>query len=181
MGDWRRIGLLLLLLGAIQSPAVAASFDEAMGLFAAEKVSAENDVAVLKLLQEKDTAAFIRGIRLYGAARSAFENLLTTLKSRVSAGDDIRDDDSLRKQLSAAVEQRLALSRHISQAIEKNYGDEGLKGAGGVAAGAEVVSNLLGAAVDIWRAYQEYQTEQREQLRDQLDALKWKSFAELAS
>ncbi len=177
----RRIGLLLLLGCAFHSSAGAASFDKAVGLFAAEKVRAENDVAVLQLLQEKDMPAFIRGIRLYGSARAAFENLLTALQKRVTSGDDISGDKTLHDQLSTAVEQRVELSQHINDSIAKHYGDEGLKGVGGIAVASELASKLLSAAVEIWQAYQEYNIDQRDQLLKQLDVLKWDSFAELAS
>ena len=162
--------------------AAVSSYAEAVGIMKREQTLGEAGAGLLKTFLKDDVAVFAQGIQLYATAQADFNKLLETLKAALIEGDDLADSKRFQEALDLAVKRRVA----FTDFVEKKVLSRTQKGSRSFAAvlgsanflkgAAELFTALKEAGLDIWRAYRAADKEHRQQIRDQLDSLMWRSF-----
>jgi hypothetical protein len=160
----------------------ASGYAEAVGLMKREQTLAEAGAGLLKTFARDDVATYARGIQLYALAQADFNALIETLKGALIQGDDLADSESFEDALALAVNRRVELTDFVDEKV-LSQSREGTKSLAAVLGSSEIVKGaaellevLTGAGLDIWREYRAATKEQRQQINDQLDSLKWRSF-----
>ena len=127
-----------------------------------------------------DAGTYAQGILLYAQAKAAFDGLIEETKSCLTEGIELTEVEGLEKRIEAAVNQRAELTDYVT---EKVVGDtRGTKfGLGDLLKPAELLKELINGLQVLWQEYRAVQDTRRTELRQQLDALKWKPFHELTS
>ena len=162
-----------------QEPTIGLS--QAVGRLARERSFAEGGVGMLKQFAVGNQAAMIRGRQLYDDARAAFEELIVQLQTDLDQGTTPEGSAALRMALEAAVERRLAFSRHVDASVKIEPGDkpailDALAGGAG-----DIVTGVLQAAVAIWKEYRAGDELRRKSIATRLEAQRWKAFGEVAA
>jgi hypothetical protein len=98
-----------------QEPAIGLS--QAVGRLARERSFAESGAGLLKQFAAGDRAAMIQGQRLYADAKASFDELIVQLQTDLDQGTMPEGSAALRMALEAAVERRLAFSRHVDASV----------------------------------------------------------------
>jgi hypothetical protein len=176
--------VLLMLLGAANLPAATqpapASYSDAVQVLAREQSAAEQYAVILDRFGKSDPSRYVQGITRYADAKADFDGLIEALKTDLIQGHDPGSSPKLADALRAAAEKRVAFTNFVADQV---VGDkEGAKGL--LPNVVEVVPDLIKALTDagigIWREYRVASKDQRDAIRDELDHLKWKSFADIA-
>jgi hypothetical protein len=155
------------------------SLREAMSRLAGEKTVAESHGSVLKT-HVTEPSAQIQGQRLYDEARARFDALIQQLLLDLTSANEPKDSAELRRTLEAATERRAAFCRFVDDQVPREEGSKDLLGIGdALKAGAAVVTKLIEAAVDIWKEFRRGNELKRETIRNQVEATRWRPFAEL--
>jgi hypothetical protein len=128
------------------------------------------------------TATLARGIRLYAQGQADFNALVETLKAELIAGGELGEAKGFPADAQRAARQRVAFTDYVEEKV-LSQSEEGIRSVGAFLGGAHAVSSLAelievlgGIGLDIWREYRAADQEQRRQIPEQLDALKWRSF-----
>jgi hypothetical protein len=176
---------LLLAVTSLCGPARAAGFPEAVGLMKREQILGEANAGLLKTFAKYDTGTFARGIQLYALAQAHFNALIETLKAELIAGEALEDSQGFAVDLQRAANRRVDFTDFVEQKVLSRT-EQGTKslaavlgGADFIQSAADLITALNEAGLDIWRAYRAAEDEQRQQILDQLDSLKWRPFGEV--
>lgn len=161
----------------VQAPSV--SLSQAVGRLARERSFAESGAGLLKRYATSDRAAMLKGEQLYGSAKASFDELVVQLQTDLDQGAVPEGSPELRRALEAAVQQRLAFSRHVDAAVKLDPGArpailDAL--AGGV---GDIVTGVLEAATAIWKEYRAGDQLRRQSITTRLEAQRWKAFGEV--
>jgi hypothetical protein len=161
-----------------QEPAIGLS--QAVGRLARERSFAESGAGLLKQFAAGDRAAMIQGQRLYADAKASFDELIVQLQTDLDQGTMPEGSAALRMALEAAVERRLAFSRHVDASVRIEPGAkpailDALAGGAG-----DIVTGVLQAAVAIWKEYRAGDELRRKSIATRLEAQRWKAFGEVA-
>jgi hypothetical protein len=179
-----RVCILALLLAACTA-AQATGLPEALGRMERERTLGEANAGLLKTFARDDTATLARGIQLYAQAQADFNALIETLKAELIAEGEPGEAKGFPADVQRAAKQRVAFTDYVEEKVLSRT-EAGTKSLAAVLGGADVISGvaelievLKGVGLDIWREYRAADQEQRRQILDQLNALKWRSFGEV--
>lgn len=177
--------VLSLFVYSCSQQAVAADVADALRVLSREKSTAENEVTRLTLVRDLDLRAYSKGIKAYSLAQGEFNGLIDQLRQQLREDESIADSPVFRKRLIAAVDQRLAFSQYVDETSDKLLGEPS-GGEKGVPVEvtinpAELVAALSDAGLQIWQAYHAVNEQRRMELMEDLDRLRWKSFASLTN
>jgi hypothetical protein len=132
-----------------------------------------------------DVATYAAGIQLYAQAQAGFNGLIERLKVQLIANGEITTNKAFDIELRRAVNRRIALTRFVDAEVlakqpkgSRSLADA-LGGADMISSGAELITALKDAALDIWRAFREADSEQRDAMQTQLDGLQWRQFQDV--
>jgi hypothetical protein len=165
--------------GSAAQPAPA-TYSDAVQVLAREQSAAEQYVVILDRFGKKDTTRYIQGITRYADAKADFDGLIEALKTDLVQGSDPGNSPKLADALRAAAEKRVVFTSFVAEQV---VGDkEGAKGLlpDVVKVVPDVIRALTDAGIGIWREYRTAGKERRDAIRDELDHLKWKPFADIA-
>jgi len=153
---------------------------EAVKVLEREKSAAEQYAVMLDQFGKADTNRYVRGISRYAEAKADFDGLIEALKTDLIEGRNPSGSPNLGKAVRTAAERRIAFTSFVADQV---VGDkESAKGALPAVIGVvpDLVKALTEAGIGIWKEYVTAGKESRDAIRDQLDHLKWKPFADLA-
>jgi hypothetical protein len=164
----------------VPAPPAPASYSEAVQFLAHEQSAAEQYAVILDRFGKNDTTRYVQGITRYADAKADFDGLIEALKTDLIDGRNPSSSPKLGDALRAAAEKRVAFTTFVA---DKVVGDT--EGARGVLPDViKVVPDLIKAltesGISIWKEYSTAGKERRDAIRDELDHLKWKSFADIA-
>lgn len=163
---------------ATQQPAVT-TFTDAIRVLGHERSAAEAYATLLDSHGKKDMARYVEGVRLYSEARADFDGLIEQLKYDLNQGLDLKTSPAFGQVLDNAARKRVAFTDFVSQNILSDV--QGAKPAlpDVIAAVPNLVKVLMDAGLNIWKEFRAGDKQRREDIRNQLDGLKWRSFADL--
>ncbi len=155
-----------------------ASFSDAVQVLAREQSAAEQYAAILIKFGSKDGAVFRKGIGLYTDARADFDGLIEALKADLILGRDPGKSSNLGEKLRLAAEKRIAFTSFVEDKVV----GMGAIGILPVVLGVvpDLVKALTDAGISISKEYRSASKERRNEIRDLLDHLKWRAFAEIS-
>jgi len=163
--------------GAAQS-----SYAEGVGLMKREQTLGESSAGLLKTFAKDDMPTLVQGIKLYALAQANFNGLLETLKGTLIKKGDLAESKLFQETLDLAVKRRVAFTDFVDEKV-LSRSEEGTRSFAAVLGSAdflkgaaELLKALTDAGFGIWNAYQKAGAEERQQISDQLDSLKWRSF-----
>jgi len=105
--------------------------------------------------------------------------LIEALKTDLIEGHDLSSSPKFADTLRAAAEKRVAFTSFVTDQIVGP--DQGARGSlPELPSLADLITGLTEAGLSIWREYRAAGKEKRDEIRDELDHLKWKSFADIA-
>jgi hypothetical protein len=155
------------------------SLRDAVGRLAEQKTLAESHGAVLKQ-HVTEQNAIIKGQQLYGEARAKFDALIQRLLFDLTSSSEPKDSAELHRTLEQSIEARAAFCRFVTEHVPREEGTKDLLGIGdALKAGAEIVTKLIEAGVEIWKEYRRGNELKRETIRNQIEAQRWRAFTEL--
>jgi hypothetical protein len=148
---------------------------DAVQVLAREQSAAEQYAVILDRLGKKDPSRYVQGIVRYADAKADSDGLIEALKTDLIEGRDLASADTLR----AAAEKRVAFTAYVTnEIVGANAGARGsLPEVPGL---SDLITGLTKAGISIWREYRAAGKAKRDEIRDELDHLKWKSFADIA-
>jgi hypothetical protein len=156
------------------------SSSESIQILAREQSTAEQYAVILDRLGRNDITRYLQGITRYADAKADFDGLIEALKTDLIEGRNPSGSPNLGKAVRTAAERRIAFTSFVADQV---VGDkESAKGALPAVIGVvpDLVKALTEAGIGIWKEYVTAGKESRDAIRDQLDHLKWKPFADLA-
>ena len=152
---------------------------DAVQVLARQQSAAEQFAVILDRLGKKDARAYVLGIVRYANAKADFNGLIEALKINLIEGHDLTTSPGFSDKIQAAAEKSVAFTSFVTdQIVGPNQGARGLLP--GVPSLADLIKGLTDAGIGIWREYRAAGQEKRNEIRDELDHLKWKSFADTA-
>jgi hypothetical protein len=165
--------------GSAAQPAPA-SYSDAVQVLAREQSAAEQYAVILDRFGKNDTTRYIQGITRYADAKADFDGLIEALKTDLAEGSDPSNSPKLGDALRVAAEKRVAFTTFVTDQVVGNK--EGAKGIlpEVVSVVPDLIKALTDAGISIWREYATAGKERRDAIRDELDHLKWKPFADIA-
>jgi hypothetical protein len=166
-------------IGTAAQPAPA-TFSDAVQVLAREQSAAEQYAVILDRFGKNDTSRYVQGITRYAEAKADFDGLIEALKTDLVEGHSPSSSPKLGEALRAAAEKRIAFTSFVSDQV---IGDkEGGKGIipDVVSAVPDLIKALTDAGISIWREYAAAGKSRRDEIRDELDHLKWQPFADIA-
>ncbi len=179
---WRIIFLTLFLLTILFCSSYAqdtTTENDTFQVLGEEQSFAEDYVGILKEYGKENFNKYARGIELYAEARNKFNGLIELMKHKLSEGDSFENSPDFDNTLKTAVDKRVSFTNYLSKEI---IGDsEGTRGGPMAIIGdvAKLIDSLKGVGLAIWQEYRSVNDTRREELLDQLESLKWKSFHEI--
>jgi hypothetical protein len=155
------------------------TFADAIRVLGHERSVAEAYGMLLDTHGKKDMSRYVEGIRLYSEAKADFDGLLEQLKYNLNEGRDPKNSAQFGGVLEAAAQKRIAFTDFVGQNILVNA--QGAKAGlpDLISAVPDLVKVLIDAGFNIWKEFQAGNKQRRDDIRNQLDGLKWRSFADL--
>jgi hypothetical protein len=153
---------------------------EAVGILAREKSAAEQYAVVLAMAAKQDMPRYLRGISLYADAKAEFDGLVTQLVFELKSGNDLAASPKFSAVLATAAEKRVIFTDFVSDEVVGRL--EGTR-AELLAISKlipEIVKSLTNAGLSIWKAFHSARKERQTAILNELERLKWRSFADLA-
>lgn len=158
----------------------APSLSDLVGVLEKERSAAEQYAVILATVGRKNVDAYVRGIQLYADAKADFDGLISQLRFDLIDGNDPTKSAKFAGALEAAAKSRIAFTNFVSDDVVGKT--EGAKP--GLIDVAKVVPELVTAITDaglkIWNAYHDAGKERRDAILNEIDQLRWKSFADLS-
>jgi hypothetical protein len=155
------------------------AFSDAIRLFAHEKSAAEQYGVILVTLGKNNVALYLQGIKLYADAKAEFDGLIAELRFDLQSGHEPATSAKFNDALKAAAEKRVAFTSFVSDEIAKLQGARpGLPDV--IQVVPDLVKAITEAGLSVWKTYHQAAADRRNAILDELDRVKWPSFAELA-
>jgi len=156
------------------------ALSEAVGVLEKERSAAEQYAVILARVGRKDVDAYVRGIQLYADAKSDSDGLISQLRFDLIDGRDPTNSAKFAAAMQAAAKSRIAFTNFVTdEVVGKTTGAKP-----GLIDVVKVVPDLVTAITDaglkIWNAYGAAGKERRAAILNEIDHLRWKSFADLA-
>lgn len=151
-------------------------------VLAEERVLGESAAAQVQRTSAPDSAQLAEGERLYSAAQAAFNGLIAQLQLELIETRRPSESAAFAQALAAAVQRRQALLAFVDQRLPRLKGARDLGDFAGALASnlSELISNVTEAAVTLWEAWRQARQERRDEIRDRLEAERWRPFAVVA-
>jgi hypothetical protein len=158
----------------------APSLSDAVGVLEKERSAAEQYAAILATVGRKNIDSYVRGIQLYADAKSDFDGLISEMRFDLIESRDPTKSPKFAAAMEAAAKSRIAFTNFVRDEIVGKI--EGAKpGLIEVKIEApDLVTAVTDAGAKIWNAYSSANKERRDAILDEIDHLRWKSFADLA-
>jgi hypothetical protein len=165
--------------GTAAQPAPA-TYSDAVQVLAREQSAAEQYAVILDRFGKNDTTRYVQGITRYADAKADFDGLIEALKTDLIEGRNPNGSPKLGEKLQAAAEKRVAFTTFVADKVVGST--EGAKGLlpDVVKVVPDLIKALTDAGISIWKEYTAAGKERRDAIRNELDHLKWKPFAEIA-
>ena len=157
------------------------NFPEAIGILAKEQSLAENYAVILKEFGKEDIKNYAEGIRLYAEAKAEYDGLIEQLIYNLKADKALDTSPDFQNKLKNAADKRVAFTSFVTDKIIRD--DPERKNPLAIAAiglAPELLDALTKVGKTIWQEYRNVNKEQKQEIVDQLDTLKWKAFHEIA-
>jgi hypothetical protein len=155
------------------------SLPEAMRFLAHEKSAAEQYAVILSTLGKNDAALYVRGIELYADAKAEFDGLIAQLRIELQRGQEPAGSVKFNQALKGAAEKRIVFTSFVSGEVDKLQGARpGLEDL--IQVVPDLVKAITEAGLSIWKGFREARKERRDSILNELELLRWRSFAELA-
>ncbi len=140
-----------------------------------EKTKAENSGYILNLFKKEglDLKKYAGGIQLYAKAQAEFNGLIVLMSKKLIENEPYKSSD-FDSSLKTAVDKRISFTKYTEQIIGGSEGKKGL-----LPDPVELVKVIIDSVKTFWQEYHAVKETRRQELRDQLDSLKWKSFHEI--
>ncbi len=153
---------------------------DAVGVLGREKSAAEQYAVILATVGRENITNYLRGITLYADAKAEFDGLITQLRFNLREGHDPSTSDAFRQALRSAAEKRVAFTTFITNDVigEIKGAKPGLPMI--IGAAPDLIKAITEAGLSIWAAFRNAAKEKQDAILDDLEHLKWRSFAELA-
>jgi len=160
-------------------PSSVTTFADAIRVLGHERSAAEAYAILLDTHGKKDMSRCVEGIRLYSEANADFDGLLEQLKYDLNGGRDPKNSAQFGQVLEAAAQKRIAFTDFVTQNILVNA--QGAKAGlpDLISAVPDLVKVLIDAGFNIWKEFRAGNKQRRDDIRNQLDGVKWQSFANL--
>ena len=155
------------------------SLAEATAVLGKEKSLSEGYVGLLETIGKGDPSSYAVCIRHYAIARSEFNGFIEGIKTHVIEDTPIHQSESFQTSLDNAVDGRRSFTTCVDKFVDETETTKSFKDYISVA--SELVKLLLGAGIEIWKEFRSADSAQREAILEQLNELKWESFADLTS
>jgi hypothetical protein len=157
-----------------------ATYSDAVQVLAREQSAAEQYAVILDRFGKNDTSTYLQGITRYADAKADFDGLIEALKTDLIDGRNPSNSPKLNEALRAAAEKRVAFTTFVADKVVGST--EGAKGVlpDVIKVVPDLIKVLADAGTSIWKEYAAARKERRDAIRDELDHLKWKSFANIA-
>jgi hypothetical protein len=152
---------------------------EAVGTLAREKSAAEQYAVVLSMAAKQDMPRYLRGISLYADAKSEFDGLVTQLVFDLKSGNDLAASPKFSTALATAAEKRVTFTDFVSDEVVGRLEGTRAELLAISKLVPEIVKSLTNAGLAIWKAFRLARKERQTAILDELERLKWRSFAEL--
>jgi hypothetical protein len=158
----------------------APALSDAVAVLEKERSAAEQYAVILATVGRKDANLYVRGIQLYADAKAEFDGLIAALRIDLIEGRNPAQSQKFAAALQGAAEKRIAFTNFVSdQVVGKT---EGAKP--GLVDVVKVVPDLVKAITDaglaIWDNFTKANKERRDAILNEIDHLRWRSFADLA-
>ena len=174
--------LIMVFYCAPECNATNLSYTEAVGQMRREQEIGEAHAGLLKAYSKDEPDTMAQGILLYAYAQSYFNGLLESLKASLIEESELEDSQEFQNALSLAVQKSRAFTDFVEEKViprlpENTRGLAKILGGEHIVKGiAELLKILKDAGFEIWKQYRESGSEERQQITDQLDSLKWRTF-----
>jgi hypothetical protein len=157
-----------------------ANYSDAVQLLAHEQSAAEQYAVILDRFGKSDPSRYVQGITRYTEAKADFDGLIEALKTDLIEGRNPSSSPKLGDALRAAAEKRVAFTTFVADQVVGNK--EGAKGLlpNVVSVVPDLIKALTDAGISVWKEYRAAGKARRDEIRDELDHLKWKPFADIA-
>jgi hypothetical protein len=177
-GDGRSAGRGAGIPGSPAQPPPA-TYSDAVQVLAREQSAAEQYAVILDRFGKSDPSQYVKGIIQYADAKADFDGLIEALKTDLIQGRNPSASPKLGDALRAAAEKRVAFTTFVGDQVIGNKG-----GAQGVLPDVvsvvpDLIKALTKAGISIWKEYSAAGKARRDEIRDELDHLKWKTFADI--
>jgi hypothetical protein len=145
-----------------------------------ERSVAEGYAEILATVGRKNVDAYVRGIALYADAKANFDGLIAQLRFDLVEGREPTKSAKFEAAMEAAATSRIAFTDFVSdEVVGKAAGAKS-----GLIDAVKVVPDLVRAITDeglkIWDDYAKGTKERRDAILNEIDRLRWRSFADLA-
>ncbi len=164
-------------------PAMAqaeSDFSKAIQLLANEQSLAESYAFILHEFGKEDLSNYATGIRLYADAKAKFDGLIEQLKYDVRSSQSPAASTTLDIKLNQAAKHWVAFTDFVTEEIIRD--DPGKKNPviiAGIAAAPDLIKALSEVGKTIWQEYRDADQQQKQEILDQLESMKWKGFSEI--
>ena len=157
-----------------------ATYSDAIQVLAHEQSDAEQYAVILNRFGKKDPSRYVQGIARYAEAKADFDGLIEALKTDLIEGRDPSASPKLSEALRAAAEKRIGFTTFVTDQVVGST--EGARGVlpNEISVIPDLVKALTDAGISVWKEYAAAGKQRRDEIRDQLDHLKWKPFADIA-
>jgi hypothetical protein len=165
--------------GAAAQPAPA-TYSDAVQFLAHEQSAAEQYAVILDRFGKNDPTRYVQGIARYAEAKAEFDGLIGALETDLIDGRDPKNSPKLGEEVQTAAEKRIAFTTFVAdQVVGKTEGARGVL-PDVLSVVPDLIKALTESGISIWKEYSTAGKERRDAIRDELDHLKWKSFADIA-
>lgn len=167
------LSLIILLNVCVGCPSVDIHPDtsNAIGTISEKKSLVEGNVSQIKNYFSKNTEQYKKANKLYIEAKAAFDGWIDQFKFDLTANTDIATSDKYKKSLNKASEKGDVFLKYADSIIFKETKSKAV-----ITAVTSILPFLTDAGIKIWEQYRMAAKERREEIRKDLDNLKWKAF-----
>ncbi len=150
--------------------------DEGIRVLARERSLAEQFIAILNDYGRKDAGQYAEGVTLYAEAKADFDGLISELEHELERTRPPDQSAAFEAALNAAVDKRVAFTNFVTGTIIPQ-GSGTPKGIGDfIKVVPELVKALTDAGISIWREFRSAGEARRNEIRQELEALRWPAF-----
>lgn len=125
-----------------------------------------------------DPGTYAQGIQLYAQAKAAFDGLIEEGKGYLTEDIALADVQGLDLRVQTAVNRRTEFTDYVREKVLGDAAGTRL-GLGDLIKPEALLRELIEGLRGLWQEYRAVQDDRRKELRQQLDALKWRPFHDL--
>ena len=153
--------------------------EDAFRVLGREQSLAESYVHMLNEFGKNDLNTYAKGIELYVEAKAEFNGLIEFMKNKLIKAEPFDKSPDFHETMKNAVDRRMSFTTYIKEQILSKHADEKGFATDIMGGTGELITALTGAGKTIWQEYRVVKDSQKNELLDQLEALKWKAFHQI--